>query len=75
MTIKMHPVVSSNVNAAGYDKDKKILQIQFSNGATYTYTGVPLAMYEGIFTADSAGKFVREFIVKGKYKSSKNKEL
>ena len=72
MTIKMHPVVSSNISAAGYDKDKKILQIQFSNGATYTYTDVPLAMYEGIFTADSAGKYVREFIVRAKYKSSKN---
>lgn len=70
--IKMHPVVSSNILAAGYDKDTKTLKITFSNGATYTYSGVPLAMYEGIFTADSAGKFVQQFIVKGKYKSSKN---
>ncbi len=70
--IKMHPVVSSNILAAGYDKDTKVLQITFSNGATYTYQNVPLAMYEGIFTAESAGKFVQQFIVKGKYKSSKN---
>jgi hypothetical protein len=69
--IKMHPVVSSNIAAAGYDKDTKTLQITFKNGMTYSYSDVPLAMYEGIFTSDSAGKFVREFIVKGKYKSSK----
>lgn len=69
--IKMHEVVSSNIGFAGYDKDTKTLQITFKNGATYVYSGVPLAMYEGIFTADSPGKFVQQFIVKGKYKSSK----
>lgn len=71
--IKMHEIVSSNIKAVGYDRDSKTLQITFSNGATYTYSDVPLAMYEGIFTADSAGKYVQQFIVKGKYKSSKNK--
>jgi len=69
--IKMHEVVSSNILAAGYDKDTKTLQITFKNGATYTYQGVPLAIYEGIFTAESAGKFVQQYVVKGKYKSSK----
>lgn len=71
--IKMHEIVSSNIKAVGYDRDSKTLQITFSNGSTYTYTDVPLAMYEGIFTADSAGRYVQQFIVKGKYKSSKNK--
>ena len=69
----MHEIVSSNIKAVGYDRDSKTLQITFSNGATYTYSDVPLAMYEGLFTADSAGRYVQQFIVKGKYKSSKNK--
>ena len=70
-TIKMHPVVSSNILAVGYDKDKRELKITFKSGATYVYSNVPLALYDGIFTSDSAGKFVQQYIVKGKYKFNK----
>jgi len=69
--IKMHPVVSSNILAAGYDKDKRELKITFKSGATYIYSNVPMALYEGIFTSESAGKFVQQYIVKGKYKFNK----
>ena len=69
--IKMHPVVSSNILAAGYDKDKRELKITFKSGATYIYSNVPMALYEGIFTSDSVGKFVQQYIVKGKYKFNK----
>ena len=48
--IKMNPVVSSNIKAAGYDKKSQTLKLQFSNGSVYTYNGVPTPMYEGIFT-------------------------
>jgi len=69
--IRMRGIISSNIIAAGYDKDKKILKITFKNGSSYEYSGVPEIMYNGMFTADSAGKFVRENIVGGKYKFKK----
>lgn len=72
LAIKMHPVISSNVAAAGYDEKSETLKIRFSNGQEYEYSGAPKWAYEGIFTAESPGKFVRDYIVKGKpYKFSK----
>jgi hypothetical protein len=69
--IKHHPVVSSNVQSAGYDDDSKTLEVTFKNGAKYSYSGVPRVMYEGIFKSDSPGGFVQRWIVRGKYKNSK----
>jgi len=75
LTIKMHPVISSNVAAAGYDETSQTLRIRFANGQEYEYQGIPKWAYDGIFTAESAGKYVRDHIVKGKpYKFSKVKK-
>lgn len=72
--IKHHPVVSSNLHSAGYDKNSKTLEITFKNGATYTYSNVPQEMYEGIFQSDSPGNFVHKWIAKGRYKFKKSKK-
>ena len=65
----MHGVVSSSLLAAGFHDDK--LRITFNNGRTYEYEGVPKAIYDGIFKADSPGLYVRKNIVKSGYKSTK----
>ncbi len=69
--IKMHPVISSNVEAAGYDEETRTLRIKFVSGATYEYAGISKTTYEGIFKAHSAGRYVREVIASGRYKSKK----
>jgi len=71
MQIKMHPVVSSNIDAAGYDEKTQTLAIRFKTGKTYHYEKVPKNMYNGIFTARSSGKFFRDNIIGVKYKFSK----
>lgn len=71
MRINHHPVVSSNLNSAGYDKESKTLEITFKNGKTYSYSGITKSMYEGIFKANSPGRFVRSNIIKGGFKFSK----
>jgi hypothetical protein len=71
-TIKMHPVISSNIAAAGYDESARELQIRFKTGATYSYFDVPEAVYKGIFTSESPGKFVKDNLVDAGYKYKKS---
>ena len=68
--ITMHPAISSNIAAAGYDEVTRTLEIRFLNGATYRYTDVPKEIYEGMWKADSMGKFVHSNIA-SKYKFAK----
>jgi len=39
------PVSSSNISAIGYDSDSEMLEVEFTNGAVYSYSGVPLGEY------------------------------
>ena len=52
------PVSSSNISAIGYDADNLVLEVEFTNGAVYSYSGVPLGEYEGFMNADSKGKYL-----------------
>ena len=58
---RMISVVSSNLVAVGYEADTQKLYIQFRNGL-YVYTNVPQAVYEGLMSASSHGKFFHQFI-------------
>lgn len=48
---------SSNISAAGYNSDSQTLRIRFSNGTEYDYEGVAEELANGIFDAESPGKF------------------
>lgn len=52
------PVSSSNISAIGYDSDSEMLEVEFTNGAVYSYSGVPLGEYDGFMNADSKGKYL-----------------
>lgn len=60
------PVSSSNISAIGYDSDSEILEVEFTNGSVYSYSGVPLGEYDGFMNADSKGKYLHANI-KGRY--------
>lgn len=51
-------VSSSNISAIGYDADNQVLEVEFTNGAVYSYSGVPSGEYEGFMNADSKGKYL-----------------
>lgn len=45
------PIVSDNVNAAGYDSEVKVMSVQFDNGALYEYFGVPYEVWRDFLAA------------------------
>lgn len=60
------PVSSSNILAIGYDADSEVLEVEFTSGAVYSYSSVPIGEYEGLMNADSKGKYLHANI-KGRY--------
>ncbi|HWC33980.1 MAG TPA: KTSC domain-containing protein [Mycobacteriales bacterium] len=42
----LHPVISENVRAVGYDPRGRILRVAFLSGGTYDYYGVASSLYE-----------------------------
>jgi len=55
---EMFPVVSSNVAAVGYDTESLTVYVQFLNGSTYAYKGVPEHEFENLRTAPSVGSYL-----------------
>lgn len=65
-----NPVKSSNVVAIGYDKENKILEVEFKSGGVYAYRTVEESVYNDLVAAESIGKFfLRE--IKGNYPYTK----
>lgn len=60
--MNMQPVESSNLSAAGYDATTKKLRIQFKNGSIYEYSDVAKQTYDGLLSAESAGKYFTAYI-------------
>ncbi|MBI4851100.1 MAG: KTSC domain-containing protein [Acidobacteria bacterium] len=57
------PVDSSMIDAVGYDKKTKELEVLFSSGKTYCYKDVPLKVYKELMDADSKGSYMRDAII------------
>ncbi len=55
---EMQPVSSSNIAAVGYDADNQTVYVQFLNGSTYAYKGVPAHEFENLRTAPSVGSYL-----------------
>lgn len=55
--MKRKPVSSSNIVSVGYDDKKLTLEVEFSGGGVYTYSGVPKKTYDGLMKAESVGSF------------------
>lgn len=53
----MQSVSSSNIAAVGYDEAEKKLHVQFHNGSTYAYEGVPADVHSELVGAESVGKY------------------
>lgn len=56
------PVSSSNLSSAGYDEASQTLEIEFNNGGIYQYFDVPRAVFDGLMSATSHGRFFHQHI-------------
>ncbi len=55
-------VVSSAINAIGYDPATLRMKIHFVQGDTYDFCGVPAHIFQGLFIANSKGRYYNEHI-------------
>lgn len=53
---------SSNVEAYAYNWDQALLYVRFHGSRTYEYSGVPLAIADGLDAAASKGQYVYNFV-------------
>lgn len=55
--MKREKLKSTNIASAGYDAEKKHLDIEFVKGGLYRYFNVPEDKFRNMLKAESAGKF------------------
>ena len=67
MIIKQTPD-SSQIKSIGYNKEEKIFEITYKNGAIYDYFDVDPSLWEQAQTAPSIGKFCAQYIKPHSYK-------
>ena len=70
-TIERVPVKSTSITHAGYDREANRLLVVFKGGTSYIYDDVPLSVYDGLMTAGSAGRYLRQHVINAGYKYTK----
>jgi hypothetical protein len=58
--VERQPVKSRILSSVGYDESTKILEIGFSNGLVYQFSGVPPKVYKDLMHSDEIGKYFSE---------------
>ncbi len=64
----MIPVKSSTIQARGYDKENKILYIQFNSGTIYYYEDISEEEYKSLIEDQSIGSKLRRIVKDKLYK-------
>lgn len=68
--IPAFPVSSSNIQAIGYDEDKRILAVEFKSGSIYHYADIGADLALDLVNAESIGRFYSQH-VRGKFTGQK----
>jgi hypothetical protein len=55
-------VNASNIRSVGYDARTRVLEIEFSNGGIYQYSGVSEEVHRRFMNTPSPGSFFRDSI-------------
>ena len=50
-------VTSSAISSIGYDEDTKVLEVTFRSGSSYTFSGVPMSVFQDFVGAGSKGAY------------------
>jgi len=53
---------SSNIRSVGYDVRNRVLEVEFSNGGIYQYSGVSEEVHRRFVSSPSAGSYFRDNI-------------
>lgn len=61
--VRLVPIASSMISAAGYDVAAKEMEIVFTSGDTYRYARVPRRVYDGLLASTSKGRYMREYVI------------
>lgn len=69
MAFEMKSVYSSHIDSIGYDPDTKILYVEYSNGTSGAYGGVPEDVARDVVYAPSIGSAIHS-LVRGRYQFS-----
>ena len=56
------PVISSDLQSVGYNATTHTLEIEFTNGSVYQYSGVPESIYKQLMSVSSHGKYFHAYI-------------
>lgn len=59
-------ITSSLIREASYDTSRRTLTVVLNSGRSYTYQNVDQSVYQGLVSAESAGRFFNRNIV-GKF--------
>ena len=62
--LNMTTVISSDIKSVGYENGT--LHVRFHSGGLYEYTNVPAALYDGLMSAASHGRYFHKYI-RGRY--------
>ena len=62
--MRLKPVDSDMLLAAGYDEKSHSLFAEFRTGETYRYKNVPSFIYQGLMDADSKGRFMHKYVLR-----------
>jgi len=60
------PLDSSAVRSAGYDPERQVLELEFSNGRIYQFEAVPPGVYDWLLRTPNKGGYVNRMI-NGRY--------
>ena len=60
--MERHFIVSSQFDYISYSKEEELLEVEFKNGALYSYDGVSSTTFEFFLAALSKGKFFNAYI-------------
>ncbi len=55
-------VNASNIRSAGYDPRNRVLELEFSSGAIYQYSGVSEEIHRRLMNSPSPGSYFRDEI-------------
>jgi|HubBroStandDraft_6_1064221.scaffolds.fasta_scaffold3839372_1 hypothetical protein len=55
--MQSHSVESSTLTAIAYDSNNELLKLQFHDGSIYSYSRVPVELYDALVSAPSKGKY------------------
>ena len=59
-------VQSSNIAAVGYRLATETLIVEFRGGSSYSYSPVPVEVYDGLMIAESKGSYLARHVTRNK---------